>query len=339
MNRRTFIKRMGFSAAGLFLSGCGFDMFSVAGKATPTETMANSAEKNLLANLLYRVSDADAPVVYFTRDISANGLYRAYEALGRPAKGKTGIKISFESPDGPYLSPGLLKKIRDKTDGTFLDSNGFTPPRNTTEGNLNVAKAHGFTAIGPVDVLDADGDIDMPVTGGYHLKYARTGSHFDWYDSIISVTRFKAHHLPTYGGTIKNITITLASISGKAILHSAGKNEDSYINIDATTREQSFADGAQAAMNYKKDCWTFLNVLDDFEPDDKCDGTTNLGNIGILSSLDPVAVDQAAVDMTFGAASTPQLRETWEAFHNVKILHYAENLDVGKRHYRLVTLD
>lgn len=335
MKRRTFIKRMGMGAVGLFLSGCGFDTLA----ATENSSTAESAASELTSGLLYQVAGKDAPVVYFTKDISAGGIWKSYAALHRPPQGKVGIKISFESPNGPYLRPELLKELRDKTEGTFIDSNGFTPPRNTTEGNLEVSRAHGFTAIGPVDVLDADGDIDMPVTGGYHLKYARTGAHFDRYGSIISVVRFKAHHLPTYGGTMKNMTIALASISGKAILHSAGKNEQSYVNTDAVTREQSFADGAQAAMNYKKDGWAFLNVLDDFEPDDKCEGTKNLGDIGILSSLDPVAVDQAAVDMTFGAADSQELRETWETFHNVNILHYAENLGVGKRHYQLVSLD
>ena len=329
MKRRTFIKSMSAGAMGLLLSGCGLNKQAATREAAP-------AQPTTRAPLLYEANDNDAPIVYFTKEVSGQSLLKVYEMLGRRALGKVGIKISFESPNGSHLNPQLLKPLRDKTDGTFIDSNGFTPPRNTTEGNLRVAQQHGFTAVGPCDVLDADGDIDMLVTNGYHLKYARTGAHFDNYDSVISVVLFKAHHLPVYGGTMKNMSICLASISGKAILHSAGQNEQSYVNISGTVREQSFADGVQAAMNYKKGRWCFINVLDNFDPDDSCQGTKNLGDIGILASLDPVALDQAAVDMTFGAADTEQRRQQWEEAHNVNILHYAEQLGVGRRHYRLV---
>ncbi len=334
MKRRSFLQGLGMGAAWLLLNGCA----SVPKQVTPAAASAALPTVNG-QKPLYQVEDAQAPVVYFTREISGSALVKIYEALGRKPQGKVGIKISFETPNGPYLNPQLLKPLCDKTKGTLIDCNGFTPPRHQTQSHMQLIRNHGFTNIATCDILDADGDIDMPVANGYHLKYARTGAHFADYSHVISVVRFKAHHIAIYGGTMKNLTITLGSISGKAILHSAGKNERYYQSSDKTTTAQSLADGVKAALDYKKDAWCFINVLDDFDPDDKCQGTKNLGNIGILASLDPVAVDQAAVDLTFGAAATPELRQRWEDTHSVDILQYAENLGVGKRHYRLVALD
>lgn len=293
-----------------------------------------------LDKLAHRVAEGSAPAVYFTKDVSAAGLLKIYEALGRAPQGKVGIKLTFESPGGPYLSPALLKALRDRVNGTFIDSNGLTPPRNSTEGHLRVAADHGFTAVGPVDILDAEGELDMPVTNGKHLKYHRTGSHFADYDSVISVVRFKSHHIENYGGTLKNLTICLASISGKCNLHSAGRTSESY--SPAASDEdflEALADGVKAALDYKKDRWVFINVLSAIEPDDSCANTTPLGDIGILASLDPVAADQAAVDITFGAAPSSAVREEWERTHNTRLLGYAEAAGAGRRNYRLLSID
>lgn len=289
--------------------------------------------------LAHRVTGAGAPAVYFTKDVSAAGLVKVYEVLGHSSRGKVGIKLTFETPDGPYLSPALLKGLRDKVNGTFIDSNGLTPPRDTTAGHLKLAAEHGFTAVGHVDILDAEGELDMPVTGGRYLKYHRTGSHFAGYDSVVSVVRFKPHHIRDYGGTLKNLTICLASISGKCNIHSAGRTDSGYSPAEMDEFLESMADAAKAALDYKKGRWAFINVLAAIEPDDSCAGTKPFGDIGILASLDPVAADQAAVDITFGAAPSAAVREEWERTHNTRVLGYAEAAGVGKRNYRLVSAD
>lgn len=281
---------------------------------------------------------AKGAVVYFTKHVTGEALVRAYEAVGRPAEGKTLLKLSFETPGGPYLSPALLAPLREKVDGTFGDSNGFTPPRNTTAGHLAVAERHGFTAVGPVDILDADGETDLPVAGGKFLKFHRVGSHFNDYDSVISLVRFKAHHIRDYGGTLKNLSICLASTSGKANIHSAGADMLYYSPADMESQLASMADAAKAADDAKPGRWVYINVLTDFTPDDSCSGTAPQGEIGILASTDPVAVDQAAVDMTFGEAGSAA-RETWERTHNVRLLAYAEDIGLGSRKYRLVDID
>ena len=309
-------------------------------RAAETSSSQSAALKELNGiPLRHAVDDPAAPTVFFSREITPESLLKLYETLGRPARGKTGIKITFESPNGPHLDPALLKLLCDKVQGTLIDCNGFTGPRDTTAGNLRVAEGHGFTGIAPIDILDSDGDMDLPVRNGYRLKFARTGRHFAQYESLISVVRFKAHHLPRYGGTMKNLSICLGSISGKAIIHSGGAVTTHYTSTSREVTAEAMADAVKAAMDYRKDRWCFINVLDAFSPDDNCSHARNLGNIGIFASIDPVAVDQAAVDVTFGAAPDEETRRSWEEYHSTMLLPTAEKIGVGRTHYRLLSID
>ncbi len=327
MKRRDFLRLMGFGAAAI-VTGCGFSTDEPKPKAE-----ANSGAKAADA------SGDGRPKVYFIKEVTAAALLKAYEATGRALPGRVGVKVSFESPNGPYLSPALLRELCGKLKGTFVDCNGFTPPRDTAGGNREVARAHGFLDVSPVDILDEEGDIDLPVTGGKAIKFHRTGSHFVAYDSLLSAVRFKAHHLPKYGGTLKNLSICLASISGKANIHSAGRDLQSYqgsTDLDMVFR--AMADAVKAALDAKKDRWAFLNVVDAFTPDDSCADAPPQTAFGVLSSLDPVAVDQAAVDLTFGQARDQAARQRWEDTHGVRLLQYAEEIGVGRRDYELVAL-
>ena len=314
-------------------------LFLIVALAVPASAQTADGRPLQDVRLTHRVQDEAAPLVLFTRDISGEGLVKIYRALGRKPEGKVGIKLTFESPNGPYLQPEMLRELCRLVQGTFIDSNGFTPPRDTTEGHLRVAKRHGFMDVGPVDILDAEGELDMPVRGGKHLKYHRTGSHFANYDSLISIVKFKPHHLRDYGGTIKNLTICLASISGKAILHSAGREERTYREGNLDDFLEAMADGTKAALDYKKDRWVFINVISAVAPDDGCKDAEPLPDIGIIASLDPVAVDQAAVDFTFGLAPSEEARARWEQLHHTRVLGYAEEIGAGKRNYRLLSID
>ena len=289
--------------------------------------------------LRFLTKNENAPIVYYTKDVSAKGLMKVYKALGQEKKGKVAIKVSFGAEGEQYLDPVLMAELVKDTQGTFVDTNGFTPPRHTAKGNYGMAEKHGFTKVGPVDILDADGDIDMPVEGGHHLKFTRTGSHIKNYDTFVAVHRFKTHYLPQLGGNIKNISLSLGSISGKALIHSAGKNDRSYQSADDDTTARCFADAAKAALDFKKGRWAFINVLDAFRAEDKCAGAQDRKNIGILASLDPVAVDQASVDFEFGTANDDATRAAWEKYHSVNVLEFAEKINAGKRHYRMVSVD
>ena len=262
---------------------------------------------------------------------------KVYNALNQKKQGKVGIKVSFGGPDEDVLKPQLLTNLIKETNGTMLDSCGLSGNRWTPQLNLSHAKKHGFDKVGSMQMLDENGDIDMPVKNGYLLKYAQTGSHFDEYDTLISVFKFRMHFLPALDGAIKNVTLCLGSRSGKCLIHSGGTDPNHYHNTEPDVLEKSFADALRAALDYKNN-WAFINVIDSYEPEDSCKGTKNTGNIGIIASYDPVAIDQCSVDFVAETAETAELRAQWEETHQVKVLEYAEKLGCGKRNYRLVEI-
>lgn len=337
--RRIFFSVICFLAL-LGLMGCGGSA-----EQQPAKAAEKTADKKDAVTLLkekyklkHLVAEGQGARVYFTKDISPEGLMKIYAALGQKAEGKVGIKISFETPDGPYINPKLLKPLRDKVNGTFMDSNGFTPPRHTTDGHLQVARDHGFMDVGPVDILDAEDELDMPVDGKY-LKFHRTGSHFNDYGTLISIVKFKPHYLPVYGGTTKNLTICLGSIAGKANIHSAGRTVNGYRPADKEEQMEAFAEAVEAAVNYKKDRWVYINILSDMKYKDSCPDIHDLDDVGILASADPVAVDQAAMDFTYGQAASDELRAQWEEYHWADILALAEKRGAGRRVYSLQVVE
>lgn len=246
--------------------------------------------------------------------------------------------MTFESPGAPRLPADLVGVLAQRTNGTLIDCNGFTPPRDNTRGHLEIAKAHGFAAVAPIDILDADGDMDLPVKAGYRLKYARTGSHFAKYDSLLSIVRFKSHFLPRYGGTLKNLSICMGSISGKAIIHSGGRVETHYSSTDDQTTSEAMADAVKAALDAEPDRWAFIQVMNAVEPTDGCEGTKDLGDIGLFASLDPVALDQVAIDIAFRSNDAAEAAE-WNETHSTFLTALAEKIGCGKRNYRLVSID
>ena len=325
MKRRTFLQTTSVLAAG----------FSVPSFAQS----ANASKVPALDALTHRVNDTKAPIVYFSPRVCEESLLSVYTALKQSIRGQVGIKMTFETPGGPHLDPKLVKALADHTKGTLIDNNCYSP-RDTTAKHLAVAKENGFDEkIAPIDILDSDGHMDLPLSKGYHLKFARTGSHFANYDTLISIVRFKAHYLDIYGGTLKNLSICMGTgVEGKCLIHSAGKVMDHFVSSDKKTTCESMSDAVKAAMEAKPGRWAFINVIDSFEPTDGCERATNLGNIGILASYDPVAVDQAAIDITFGAAPDSQTRATWEEHHSTMLTAVSEANGVGKTHYRLTVI-
>ena len=287
--------------------------------------------------LEHQTDEKDAPIVYFTKDVSSEGLMKVYKALNQKKQGKVGIKVSFGAPDEDVLKPALLTNLIKATDGTMIDSCGLSGNRWTAEMNLAHARKHGFDKVGSMQMLDEKSDIDMPVKKGYLLKYARTGSHFDEYDTLVSVFKFRMHFLPALDGAIKNVTLCLGSRSGKCLIHSGGSDANHYHDTKPDVLEKSFADALRAALDYKNN-WAFINVIDSYEPEDSCKGTKNTGNIGIIASRDPVALDQCSVDFVAGTAENAEVRAAWEEAHQVKMLEYAEKLGCGRRNYRLVEI-
>ena len=325
MKRRTFLQTTSVLAAG----------FSVPSFAQS----ANASKVPALDALTHRVNDTKAPIVYFSPRVCEESLLSVYTALKQSIRGQVGIKMTFETPGGPHLDPKLVKALADHTKGTLIDNNCFSP-RDTTAKHIEVARANGFDeSIAPIDILDTDGYMDLAVKNGFHLKFARTGSHFANYDTLISIVRFKAHYLAFYGGTLKNLSICMGTgVEGKCLIHSAGEVMDHFSSRDDKTTCESMSDAVKAALDAKKERWAFINVIDAFEPEDGCEFAQNLGNIGILASLDPVAVDQAAIDLTYRAAPNKEIRDRWESTHSTMLTAIAESNGVGKTHYRLIEI-
>ena len=303
----------------------------------------DASQKNLgathidIAKLQNATTDKDAPVVYFSRDITSESILKVYKAAGRKLDGKIALKVIFEGPRTQYLDPALLADLVKETKGTFIDSTYFTSPRGNAEGSLAMAKEHGWDKIASCEIIDANGDMDLPVKGGNVLTYFRVGKEFAKYDGAVAIMLFKPHDLPQYVGMTKALSIPFGSRSGKAILHSGGESNAPYYPGDGGEKfKLASADATKAANEAKP--WIYINVLADICVDDGCSDAKPLGNIGVLASIDPVAIDRAACDMTYGQG-TPEQMAKWEQTHGVSTtLPAAEKIGAGKQKYRIVEI-
>lgn len=291
------------------------------------------------------------PTVYYIKDITPENLVKVYEALGRKAEGnKIGIKISTgESEKSNHLDTALIGDLVRVINGTFIECNtAYAGNRNTTEAHVKAAKDHGFTDLAGVDIMDADGEMEIPVTGGKHLTKDIVGKHFADYDFIVVLSHFKGHAMGGFGGALKNISIGIASSNGKAYIHSAGKieNADSIWRHTADQPDflESMAEAAKAVIDYTGNHILYINVANRLSVDCDCDGNPHapeMGDLGVFASLDPVALDRACVDMVFNS-SDPGKEALIERINSRKgmiTLTHAEELGLGKQTYRLVTIE
>ncbi len=288
------------------------------------------------------------PEVYMTRDISPAGLNAVYEALGREAKGKVAVKISTGEPGGSnFLKPALIGDFVRKIGGTIVECNtAYGGGRAATADHLKAAEEHGFTAIAPVDIMDAEGEIALPVVGGKHLKEDFVGSHFPAYDFTVILSHFKGHAMGGFGGALKNMSIGIASSAGKAWIHTAGKTRtDLWNNLpeqDAVL--ESMAEAAKAVADHCGERILYINVMNNLSVDCDCDAhpaAPQMGDIGIFASLDPVALDQACVDQVYASEDPGKVHliERMESRHGIHTVEHAAAIGLGSREYTLVDLD
>ena len=244
-----------------------------------------------------KAAEAAPAKVYMTRDISPAGMKAVYEALGRKAEGKkVAVKLSTGEPGGNnFLQPALIGDLVKSVKGTIVECNtAYGGGRAKTEDHLKAAADHGFTAIAPVDIMDAEGEVRLPVEGGRHLKYDIVGSHFPEYDFVVVLSHFKGHAMGGFGGAIKNISIGIASSAGKAWIHSAGKTEDTEKLWSSLPAQDDFLESmAEAAKAIAAHCGErilYISVMNNLSVDCDCDAhpePPRMGDIGILASLDP----------------------------------------------------
>lgn len=305
---------------------------------------SNAAEKQ-------QVDNASVPTVYYIKNITPQNIVKVYEALGRKAEGKNiGIKISTgESNKSNHLDTALIADFVRLVNGTFVECNtAYNGNRNTTAAHLSTAKEHGYTDLAGIDILDADGEIELPITGGKHLKKDIVGKNIKNYDFMIVLSHFKGHQMGGFGGALKNLSIGFGSSNGKAYIHSAGKTADVNNAWKEKTEQadfiESMAEAAEAITNYYGDKILYINVANRLSVDCDCNGNPaepHMADIGVLASLDPVALDRACVDMVMNSddPGKAELIERINSRLGTLILDHAEELGVGSQKYRLVTIE
>ncbi len=305
----------------------------------------NGAQKIPLAELTYRTTDAAAPAVFYTSEISPESLVRVYNALEWTPTGKVGVKISTgEPPNSNYLRPALIKNLVQGVNGTIVECNtAYGRARGNTESHKKVAEEHGFTAIAPVDILDENGSLTLPVEGGVRLKEDYVGKNFANYGSYVVLSHFKGHGSAGFGGAIKNISIGFGSSMGKVWIHSGGKSQTSTAGVQDEFCE-AMADAGKAVSDYmgKGKNIVYVSVMNRISIDCDCSGNPaepDIHDIGVLASHDPVALDQACVDIVSKANGNDALMKRIEARNGLHTLESAEKNGLGTRKYRLVDLD
>ena len=296
---------------------------------------------------------AEKPVVYMKKDISPEGLVRVYDALGVVPTGKVAVKISTGEPGGKnFLQPSLIKDLVTKVNGTIVECNtAYKGPRFETESHLKVFEDHGFTAIAPIDLLDGEAEVKIPVQDTTHIKYNIVGANMLNYDWIVNLAHFKGHAMGGFGGVLKNQSIGVASANGKAYIHSAGVTADKEVIWKHTAEQDKFiecmAAAAQSVHDYFEGRVIYINVMNNLSVDCDCDATPEdprMSDVGILASMDPVALDQACVDLVFNYPSTNDddaapLIERINSRHGVHILEHAAKIGLGSREYELRSID
>lgn len=291
--------------------------------------------------------------VYVTRDISPESLIKIYEALGRKAKGRVAVKVSTGEAGNPnYLQPSLIGPLVKKVNGTIVECNtAYGGRRSSTEEHMRVAEEHGFTKIAKVDIMDAKGEFRIPVRDTTNIKYNLVGTGLKDYDFMINLAHFKGHPMGGLGGVIKNQSIGVASANGKAYIHTAGY-QDKVEGMWAHTKNQdgfleSMAAAAQAVADYFGDKILYISVMNNMSVDCDCVSKPEapaLKDYGILASLDPVALDQACVDIIFNMTASEgndnaPLKERISSRHGTHTIEHAEKIGLGSRKYQLISID
>lgn len=290
--------------------------------------------------------------VYMTKEISPESLVRIYKQLGVPAHGHVAIKISTGEMGGNnYLKPTLIRNLVDEVNGTLVECcTAYGGSRQDKGKHWETIHAHGFDSIAAVDLMDEYGQMRIPVKDKRHIKYDIVGDHLANYDFMINLAHFKGHAMGGFGGVLKNQSIGVASAAGKAYIHSAGKVSDASLLWQNIAQQDDFlesmAAAAQGVADYFGKNIIYINVMNNMSVDCDCDShpaDPKLKDMGILASTDPVALDQACLDLVFNHKAQPgddekPLIERINRQHGTYITDYAEKIGLGSKKYKLIMI-
>ena len=296
--------------------------------------------------------------VYFTKEITPESLVKIYKALGVKPHGRVAVKISTgEGGNTHYLKPTLIRNLVDEVNGTIVECcTAYGGTRQDINKHWETIHEHGFDSLFAVDIMDEYGQMRIPVQDKTHMKYDIVGDHLANYDFMINLAHFKGHAMGGFGGVMKNASIGVASTAGKCYIHTAGKTDDPKLAwtpdylAKGETQDlflESMAAAAQAVHNYFSGQVVYINIMNNMSVDCDCDGhpaKPELQDMGIMASLDPVAVDQACLDKVFNYQGKPgddnkPLIQRINRQHGTYITDYAEKIGLGSKKYKLINLD
>ncbi len=286
--------------------------------------------------------------VYFTKEITPESLIKIYEKIGLNLKGNVAVKLhSGEKGNQNYLRPEFVKPLVEHVNGTVVECNtAYAGARNTTEKHKQLIKEHEWDKYFKFDLMDAEGpDLELDVPNGKILKKNYVGKNLANYDSMLVLSHFKGHAMGGYGGALKQLSIGCASSAGKSLIHTAGKTNDQYELWDNLPEQDHFleamADAAESVHNHFKGNIVYINVMKNLSVDCDCDGNASapcMEDIGILASTDPIAIDQACLDLVYNSndKGKEKLIQRIESKHGVHTIEAASELGFGKREYELI---
>ena len=289
--------------------------------------------------------------VYFIKDITPENIIKAYETLDKKLPGKVAVKMhSGEAGNQNYLRPDFVKDVINHVNGTVVECNtAYAGARNSTEKHEKLIKDHEWDKYFPFDLMDAEGpDLELDIPNGKVLKKNYVGKNLANYDSMLVLSHFKGHAMGGYGGALKQLSIGCASSAGKTLIHTADKTNDQtqlFNNLPDQDRFlEAMADAASSVVNHFHGNMAFINVMKNISVDCDCDGNASapcMQDVGILASLDPVAVDQACLDLVYNSTDPgkDKLIKRIESLHGIHTVEAAADLGIGSRDYELITLE
>ena len=288
--------------------------------------------------------------VYFIKEITPENVVKIYKKLGVELPGKVAVKLhSGEQGNQNYLRPEFVKPIVDKVNGTVVECNtAYSGARNTTEKHVELMKEHGWSKYFNVDIMDAKEDIKIDIPNGKVIKENYLGKDIENYDSMLVLSHFKGHPMGGYGGALKQLSIGCASSGGKSWIHSAGvvkEQEKLWDNIAKQNRFlEAMADAASSVHNMFKGKIAYINVMCNMSVDCDCCAVAEdpcMKDIGILASLDPIAIDQACIDLVYNSKDPGRdhFVERVERQNGVHTIEAASELGFGTREYELIEIE
>ena len=287
------------------------------------------------------------PKVYFTKDLTPESVVKMFKLLEKELPGKIAIKVhSGERGNQNYLKPTFMKPMIDFLNGTVVECNtAYEGARDTTEKHIKLMEEHEWSKYFNVDIMDSEGDdVVLEIPNGKIIKKNYVGKNLLNYDSMLVLSHFKGHPMGGYGGALKQLSIGIASSKGKRYIHCIGKENASYedmFNVDQIKFLEAMADAASSVTNHFKDNIAYINIMCNMSVDCDCCNVAEdpcMKDIGILSSLDPVAIDQACIDLVKNSndPGKDHLLERINSKHGTHTIDAAEELGIGSKDYELI---